>query len=122
MRWDNGHDGILLRPANATGPLPLVIQYYRCAGFLKGGVGDEIPILPLVDHHISVLCINGRQPPAGSPMEASYDLALSAIDEAVDGLVAKKLVDPARVGIGGLSFGSSVALWPSPPARRWPYY
>src|SRR3546814_14471106 len=111
MRWTNGHVGLLLRPAKAQGPLPLVIQYYRCAGFLKGGVGDEIPMLPLVEKGIAVLCINARQPPEGAPMEAGYELALKAIEEAIDDLAVRQHIDRAKVGIGGLSFGSSVALW-----------
>lgn len=111
LRWKNGHDGILLTPIHGAGPRPLVIQYYRCAGFLKGGVGDEIPMLPLVDHGIAVLCINGQPQPAGRPMEASYEVALAAIGDAIDDLIAQKRIDPKRVGIGGLSFGSSVALW-----------
>lgn len=118
LRWANGHDGILLTPPNAAGPLPLVIHYYRCAGFLKGGVGDEIPMLPLVGHGIAVLCINSQRPPADAPMEASYDMALSAIGEAIDALAAAKRVDPTKVGIGGLSFGSSVALWAIRKSKR----
>jgi len=118
LRWKNGHDGILLRPGQAKGPLPLVIQYYRCAGFLKGGVGDEIPILPLVEHGISVLCINSQSPLEGAPMEAGYDLALAAIEDAIDHLAARRAVDPAKVGIGGLSFGSTVALWAIRKSKR----
>lgn len=118
MRWANGHDGILLTPPDMRKPLPLVIQYYRCAGFLKGGVGDEIPMLPLVEHGIAVLCMNGQRPPAGKPMEASYEMALSAIGEAIDGLAAAERIDPAKVGIGGLSHGSSVALWAIRKSKR----
>ncbi|MGL3822293.1 Atxe2 family lasso peptide isopeptidase [Sphingopyxis sp. R3-92] len=118
MRWKNGHDGVLLRPAKAKGPSPLVIQYYRCAGFLKGGVGDEIPMLPLVEQGIAVLCINARQPPEGAPMEAGYELALKAIEEAIDDLAARQHIDRAKVGIGGLSFGSSVALWAIRKSKR----
>lgn len=118
LRWENGHDGILLTPPDTREPLPLVIQYYRCAGFLKGGVGDEIPMLPLVEHGIAVLCINGQRPRDGAPMEASYELALSAIGEAIDDLAAAKRIDPAKVGIGGLSHGSSVALWAIRKSKR----
>jgi dipeptidyl aminopeptidase/acylaminoacyl peptidase len=111
MQWDGEVTAILLRPPEANGPLPLVIQYYHCAGFLKGGVGDEIPMLPLVEHGIAVLCMDRTRTPKGGPIEAGYALALADIERAIDDLAAKGLVDPARVGIGGLSFGSEVALW-----------
>jgi len=118
LRWENGHDGILLTPSSSAGPLPLVVQYYRCAGFLKGGVGDEIPMLPLVEHGIAVLCINGQSPPPGQPMERSYETALAAIGDAIDDLAARKRIDPRSVGIGGLSFGSTVAVWAIRKSKR----
>lgn len=111
MRWKNGHNGILLEPKNAAHPLPLVIQYYRCAGFLKGGVGDEIPMLPLIENGIAVLCINGKPQAVGESMNLAYTTALAAINEAVDELAAANRIDAKKVGIGGLSFGSTVALW-----------
>lgn len=111
MRWDGDVTGILLRPTRAKGPLPLVIQYYHCAGFLKGGVGDEIPMLPLVEQGIAVLCMDRARAPKGGGIEAGYALALADIERAIDDLAAKGMIDPARVGIGGLSFGSEVALW-----------
>jgi dipeptidyl aminopeptidase/acylaminoacyl peptidase len=102
--------GFLLRPAHAAPPFPLVIQYYHCDGFLKGGVGDEIPMLPLADSGIAVLCIRKAQGKF-SNAEEEYDLALSGISAAIDTLAADGIVDPRHVGIGGLSFGSQVALW-----------
>lgn len=118
LRWKNGTNGILLRPRKADGPLPLVIQYYRCDGFLKGGVGDEIPMIPLVEHGIAVLCLNGKRPPPGASEDVGYDVALAAIGEAIDDLAASGRVDPARVGIGGLSFGSTVVTWAIRKSRR----
>lgn len=111
MQWDGDVTGILLRPAGTKGPLPLVIQYYHCAGFLKGGVGDEIPMLPLVEQGIAVLCMDRTRTPKSGRIEAGYALALADIERAIDDLAAKGIVDRARVGIGGLSFGSEVALW-----------
>ncbi len=102
--------GILLRPARTAPPVPLVIQYYHCDGFLKGGVGDEIPMLPLTDAGIAVLCIRKAQGKY-SKAEEEYDLALTGISAAIDTLAADGIVDRRRVGIGGLSFGSQVALW-----------
>lgn len=111
LAWPDGHDAILLRPPGAEGPLSLVVHYAHCEGFLKGGVGGEIPMLPLVESGISVLCINRIAPPKGAPMEKSYEIGLEAVTRAVDDLASEHLVDPARVGFGGLSFGSSVVLW-----------
>lgn len=111
MAWAGGFTGYFLTPADAGGPFPVVVQYYMCDGFLKGGTGDEIPMLPLIEHGIAVLCIDAVRAPRSSGMEGSYNLALQTIGSALDGLAADGKIDPARVGIGGLSFGSSVALW-----------
>lgn len=111
LAWERGVTGILLRPSNTTVPLPLVVQYYRCSGFLKGGVGDEIPILPLVEHGIAVLCMDRVRAEKEAGTGESYRLALSDIETALDQLARKGIIDPARVGIGGLSFGSEVTLF-----------
>jgi len=118
FEWDRGVTGILLRPRATSTRLPVVVQYYHCAGFLKGGVGDEIPMLPLVESGIAVLCMDRVRAPEGSGTDQSYALALSDIDAALDGLVADGLIDGERVGIGGLSFGSEVALWAIRHSRR----
>ncbi|HWH21684.1 MAG TPA: prolyl oligopeptidase family serine peptidase, partial [Allosphingosinicella sp.] len=59
---------------------------------------------------IAVLCIRKAQGKF-SNAEEEYDLALSGISAAIDTLAADGIVDPRHVGIGGLSFGSQVALW-----------
>ena len=111
MAWANGHRGVLLRPLSTPEPLPLVIQYSYCGGFLKGGVGDEIPILPLLEHGIAVLCMDRVRPPKDAAMDEVYRIALTAIEQAIGDLGAAGVVDTRRVGIGGLSFGSQVAMW-----------
>ncbi|HWV59614.1 MAG TPA: Atxe2 family lasso peptide isopeptidase [Sphingopyxis sp.] len=118
MAWPGGFTGFFLTPAGTSGPLPVVVQYYMCDGFLKGGTGDEIPMLPLVEHGIAILCIDAIRAPRAAGMEGSYDLALKTISNALDGLAADGRIDPARVGIGGLSFGSSVALWAIRKSKR----
>jgi dipeptidyl aminopeptidase/acylaminoacyl peptidase len=118
MAWPGGFTGYFLTPPDQRGPLPVVVQYYMCDGFLKGGTGDEIPMLPLVEHGIAVLCIDAVRAPRSAGMEGSYDLALKTILGALDGLAARGRIDPARVGIGGLSFGSSVALWSIRKSKR----
>ena len=111
MTWDRGVTGVLLLPERRAGPLPLVIQYYRCPGFLKGGIGDEIPMLPLVENGFAVLCMDRVRAPKEAGTEASYAAALADIEGAIAELAKDGLVDRARVGIGGLSFGSEVALY-----------
>lgn len=118
MAWPGGFTGYFLAPAGASGPLPVVVQYYMCDGFLKGGTGDEIPMLPLTENGIAILCIDAVRAPRSAGMEGSYDLALKTIGSALDGLAAQGKIDRSRVGIGGLSFGSSVALWAIRKSRR----
>lgn len=109
--------GLLLTRADAKGA-PLVIQYYHCDGFLKGGVGDEMPMIPLTEAGIAVLCIRKVPAPTGAATYQEYDLALSGIGAAIDRLAGAGTIDPERVGIGGLSFGSQVALWALRKSKR----
>lgn len=118
MTWEGGFTGYFLTPRRASGPLPVVVHYYMCDGFLRGGTGDEIPMLPLVEQGIAVLCINAIRAPRAAGMVGSYDLALKTIGAAIDELAAQGKIDPAKVGIGGLSFGSSVALWSIRKSKR----
>ncbi|WP_209023787.1 Atxe2 family lasso peptide isopeptidase [Sphingopyxis italica] len=118
MTWPGGFTGYFLKPIDTNGPLPVVVHYYTCEGFLKGGSGDEIPMLPLTEHGIAVLCIDAVRAPRAAGMEGSYNLALKTIGSALDELAAQGKIDPSRVGIGGLSFGSSVALWAIRKSRR----
>ncbi len=88
---------------------PLFVNYYRCAGFVRGGVGDEWPFASLAAHGISALCINAA-PYAVDPI-ARFDTGLAAVESAVKLLSARGNIDCTRVGMGGLSFGSEVTLW-----------
>ena len=88
---------------------PLFINYYHCMGFLRGGVGDEWPLASLAEAGISTLCINA--PPLVADPVLRFDGALGAVEGAVDLLADEGVIDRSRVGMGGLSFGSEVALW-----------
>src|SRR5690606_31034673 len=102
-------DGQLFVGRSGTvGPRPLFINYYRCNGFLRGGMGDEWPLASLAEAGISTLCIDS--PPPKDPV-ARYDMGRGAVRSASDVLAAEGLVDRERVGMGGLSFGSEVTLW-----------
>lgn len=97
------------RRAGPPGRRPLFVNYYHCMGFLRGGVGDEWPLASLAAAGISTLCINA--PPLVADPVLRFDGALGAVRGAIDLLAHEGVVDPARVGMGGLSFGSEVALW-----------
>ncbi len=101
--------------------LPLVIVTYRCAGFLKGGTGDEYPIFAFASHGFAVLCLDlpitdyergsyealdayskwSRGP--GDPIKQRIQRTL---DEAVAELARRGIIDPGRVGLTGLSYGA----------------
>lgn len=100
---------------------PLVVVQYISRGFLRGGTGDEFPIQAFANRGYLVLSIQRPRSPATAPDATSYtdldkaDLVefkdrknvLSAIEIAVRTLIDRGLVDPARVGITGLSDGAS---------------
>jgi len=98
-------------PATRTGSgrPPLFISYYACRGFVRGGYGDEWPLASLARAGISALCIN-RAPTRRDAVQR-YEAGRLAAESAVALLAASGDIDPARVGMGGLSFGSEVALW-----------
>lgn len=112
LSWQVGGSrasGWLIRP-KIPGRLPLFLTYYRCSGYLRGGLGDEWPLRALAESGIAALCINAL--PLDEPRaEARYDRGLAAVRAIVDRLSAEGVIDRSRVGMGGLSFGSEVALW-----------
>jgi len=107
-RWFTGQ----FYPARRSGAglTPLFITYYSCPGFVRGGVGDEWPLVSLAQAGISALCINH---PPGYIMNAvaRYGEGVAAVESVVDLLSKKGEIDRARVGMGGLSFGGEVTMW-----------
>ncbi|GAB3309903.1 Atxe2 family lasso peptide isopeptidase [Luteimonas notoginsengisoli] len=95
--------------APAAASRPLFVTYYSCTGFLRGGTGDEWPLASFADAGIAALCINAR-PHQPDPI-ARYDEGASAVKSVVELLANEGVIDPDRVGMGGLSFGSEVTLW-----------
>lgn len=103
-------NGVYYPAAHPAGrPPPLFVTYYRCSGFLRGGVGDEWPLASLASVGISALCINAA--PTRADAVERYNLGLSAVESAVDMLAGQGEIDRTKVGMGGLSFGSEVTLW-----------
>lgn len=104
--------GTLLTPAGTeVRSAPLFINYYYCDGFLRGGEGDEWPIPSLLDAGFLVACVNVV--PMKGPQDgvANYRMGLDAVDSLITLLDQRGLIDRRRVGMGGLSFGSEVAMW-----------
>jgi dienelactone hydrolase len=101
--------GTLLLPPDLHGPAPLFVGYYICPGYLRAATGDEYPLPALVDAGFAVGCLN-MVPGEGNNI-AYYRAALASVKAFVDLLSGRGLVDPARVGMGGLSFGSEATMW-----------
>ena len=114
LRWtdDKGttYTGQLFTPVGWNhGPTPLVISYYWCLGFVRGGLGDEMPFASLAEKGIAALCIN--RAPVRVDAVKRYELGRSAVESAVEHLVSQGLVKRDKVGMGGLSFGTEVTIW-----------
>lgn len=102
---------ILFMPDGRTRPVPLFINYYRCEGFLRGGVGDESPFVALAASGIASACVNATTMQGAQDGVGQYRAAQGGIAALVELLADRGLIDRARIGIGGLSFGSEVAMW-----------
>lgn len=90
---------------------PLFITYYNCQGYIRGGFGDEWPLASLASAGIASLCINMYPMKDAAPSAIDeYETALAGIKSAID-LLERRGVDRTRIGIGGFSFGASVAMW-----------
>lgn len=102
--------GTILLPREVPEAAPLFVSYYACPGYLRGGIGDEFPFAPLVDAGFVVACLN-TVPAEAIDIVAEHETALASVRGLVALLAERGLVDPARVGMGGFSFGSEVTMW-----------
>ncbi len=125
LNWLNGENvpfyGDLVFPVGYEpgNRYPMVIVQYRTKGFLRGGIGDEVPIQALAGRGYFVLSVDnltyedivGRKTSIEQLVAAFNDdfkgrrSILSAIEIATRRLVDEGLVDPQRIGISGLSDG-----------------
>lgn len=101
--------------------VPLLVVQYQSRGFLRGGIGDEFPIQLYANQGYAVLSMNKPVPPSFQSRPENYievdrlsliDFAdrrniLSAIENAVKITIAEGIADPDKIGITGLSDGSS---------------
>ncbi|WP_287004173.1 Atxe2 family lasso peptide isopeptidase [Sphingobium sp.] len=104
---------------------PAVVVQYVSRGLLRGGVGDEYPIFALAAKGYAVLSVN--RPPhlgllagAGDLIEAeranlrnwaNRKSILSSIETPLRQLIAEGLIDPKKIGITGLSDGSTTVQY-----------
>jgi dipeptidyl aminopeptidase/acylaminoacyl peptidase len=118
---------------------PLVVVQYRSRGFLKGGVGNEYPVFPLAAKGFVVLSFDRpedqeqrTQYVVDSGLEVQGKLeaenwkggylrrqALSALDSILDRLDGEGVIDPARLGITGLSNGAETVTSALIGSRRY---
>lgn len=111
---------------------PLVVVQYSSMGFLRGGTGDEVPVHPLTARGFAVLSFDRPDflPEvyrATSEAElrtlnpdpwADRRQVLSSLETAIDLAIGTGSVDPERIGISGLSDGSSTAQFALVNSRR----
>jgi len=134
------HDGapvfgdLVLPPGHRPGERhPLVVVQYSSRGFLRGGTGDEYPVHALAARGYAVLTYQ-RPRPAGYGADAQTRYAihrnnvkgwadrrrvLSGLEALVDRAITGGAVDPAALGITGLSDGAATVYWALINARRY---
>lgn len=125
-RFDNEAYAHLVYPINfdAERRYPLVIVQYRSRGFLRAGTGGEYPILALATRGYFVLSVDRPEPRAlnarfrGQDVQRQTELDNSenemkqSVLEALLAIVAERgFVDPARIGITGMSDGAETVYW-----------
>lgn len=103
---------------------PMVVVQYDTRGFLRGGTDDEYPIQAFANRGYAVLSF--RRPQLASAWNAkNYEEVgrqnlkqfadrknvQASLEHGVKLIVDRGLADPARIGITGLSDGSSTVDW-----------
>lgn len=130
MTWKNDRGiecfGDLVYPPDyqAGHAYPLIVVQYESRGFLRGGTGDEYPVQLFAREGYLVLTVQRPRSPyfgLGLPSEERQRLQLkdfderrsilSAIETKVRQLIAAGLADPDRIGITGMSDGSTTVQY-----------
>ena len=126
FRNDRGFEAwgdLVLPPTYRKGArLPMILVQYNSRGFLRGGTGNEYPILPLAAQGFAVLSFERPRAVASADPTLRTDEQLNAANEkgwaerrsvlsamlaATDAAIATGSVDPERIGITGLSDGAT---------------
>ena len=127
LAWTNAdglrtYGDLVLPPDHRQGERhPLIVVQYTSRGFLRGGTGNENPIYLLAKRGFAVLSF--QQPGnlrAAAKVRSIDELQrinikgwagrrsiFSALDRGVDAAVAEGAVDPEKIGITGMSDGST---------------
>ena len=103
---------------------PMVIVQYDTRGFLRGGTDDEYPIQAFANRGYAVLSFKRPQNVASAAakdfeQEGRLDLqqfadrrnVQSSLETAIKLIIDRGIADPARIGITGLSDGSTTVEW-----------
>ena len=102
----------------------MVVVQYDTRGFLRGGTDDEYPIQAFANRGYAVLSFK-RPQPASTRTARDYEEAgrlnlehftdrrsvQSSLEAAVQLAIGRGIADPARIGITGLSDGSTTVEW-----------
>jgi dipeptidyl aminopeptidase/acylaminoacyl peptidase len=104
---------------------PLVVVQYRSRGFLRGGIGDEVPIHPLSRRGFVVLSFDRPDfPPEAQLATTEAEIRTlseadwadrrhvhEALETAIELAIATGAVDAERMGISGFSDGTSTVQY-----------
>jgi dipeptidyl aminopeptidase/acylaminoacyl peptidase len=104
---------------------PMVVVQYDTRGFLRGGTGDEYPIQAFANRGYAVLSFGRPHSPANRQRPKDFEQAghldleyftdrrsvESSLEIGVRSIVDRGIADPKRIGITGLSDGSSTVDW-----------
>lgn len=120
---------LVLPPVYQPGAkLPMIVVQYRTRGFLRGGIGDEYPIHALAAAGFAVLSV--ESPPsfasrlpqgewrtwkdAEAENVKGWRERINVASSVVAGVKAAEdlgIIDPSRIGLTGLSDGSTTAWY-----------
>ena len=132
LKWRNDRGleawgDLVLPPHYRPGEkVPMIVVQYHSRGFLRGGTGNEYPIFPFAERGIAVLslerpdAIASLYPQLTSVKDILRVMARdwgdrksvhSSLEQGVRAAIATGAIDPARIGVTGLSDGATAARY-----------
>jgi dipeptidyl aminopeptidase/acylaminoacyl peptidase len=121
VRWSNGSasvEGILVSPASAQGRMPLVVWLHGGPAY-HWGLGAQVSswaqMLAARGYRVLLPNFRGSTGYGQAWMTANVrdwgEGPMSDVMSGVDALIARGLVDPQRLYLGGGSYGGYLAYW-----------